>query len=133
MKRIPRAEEGHLRSTRCGCEMHRRRIEGDEEPRPGDQRREREQIDLAGKIDKGLAQFAFDFGEVCPFQRPGAAGQNRDDLAFQLGVLDNIRPTLCPPESFCARCTGMENDKWLVDPGAAEQGISGSVRVMRHL
>ena len=56
MKGIGRAEEGNLRRAERGREVHRGGIDRDQEPRPLEKRREREQVDLSRKIEDRMLQ-----------------------------------------------------------------------------
>ena len=96
--------------------MSRGGIDGDQQASVGDERRQGEKIDAAGKIDRADGKMGADFGHVLAFKRTVPAG--KDELKAELFFCKShdCRPTVGFPEFFGSRRSRMENGEWcLVD------------------
>src|SRR5580704_6092914 len=112
MKRISRTEQNDLRRPGRSRQMHRCRIDGDQQSCAANQRRQGEKIGLAGKIDNTTAHFRFDVVNVGLLERRSSTGQDKVDIVLVAGVVDDLSPSLRVPKFFRPGRTGMKNDEW---------------------
>ena len=110
VKRIRWAEKDHLGCVRCGCEMHRSRIDRNKEARLIDQRSQSEQICFSGKIDGRLLQFTLDLTKMFLFRLRSASCKHGANTRVGSSVIDYIGPTLRFPEFLQTRGPRMKNN-----------------------
>ena len=120
------------RSDRAG-QMHGRGINRDEQARVFEQCREREKIELPGKIEHSRAQFFPNSGNMRAFEFVTTSRQNRKETKFVSGKFHYFCPAFRFPKLFRSRRARMKNGEWLIANSIADNGEGALLRRRRKI